>query len=75
MASVSSGANQMDKMPDHGKQGNNEERERELFWLWALYGPGVQVGLSGHFRGHLVLVQDRGRRHQPLSLSFCLKRT
>ena len=68
MASVFSGASQLDRVPNHGKLGNGEERKRELFCLWAVYGTGSQFGFHGHFHGHLVLVQGRGWRHQPLSL-------
>ena len=67
-ACVFSGASQVDGVPSHGKLGNEEERERELFRLWAVYAASSQFGFHGHFRGHLVLVQGRGWRHQPLSL-------
>lgn len=66
MASVSSGANQMNR-----GQGD-KEGGKESCRLGAVYGPGGQGGHNGHFRGHLVLDQSRGWEHQPLSLSFWL---
>ena len=68
MASVFSGASQTDRVPNQGKLGNEEERKRESFCSCAVYGTDSQFGFHGHFHGHLVLIQGRGWRHQPLSL-------
>ena len=44
MASVFSGASQSDRVPNHGKLGNEEERKRELFCSRAVYGTDSQFG-------------------------------
>lgn len=54
VASVFGRANQMERAPNNGKQGEQKGRGKRV-GLFGLCGTGNQVGLEGHFNRHLVL--------------------